>query len=99
MLASGTESNLSALLMAKSDSNLLRSDIPEYACVGFACATGTADAVTLTLGLVTGWQYPESRPIRVSMSRDECRHLAAALARLAQLPHGLTTEQSTRLKQ
>jgi hypothetical protein len=66
-----------------SDPLLLRSNIPGYSFVGFAGATSSANTVALTLGLVTGLPYPESRPIRVLMSREECRNLAIALERLA----------------
>ena len=66
-----------------SDPHLLRSNIPEYSFVGFAGATSSANTVALTIGLVTSLPYPESRPIRVLMSREECRSLAIALERLA----------------
>lgn len=68
-----------------SDANLLRLNIPEYRLVGFACAAPGADAMAVTIGLVTDLPYPESRPIRVLMSRDQCRELAMALERAAQL--------------
>ena len=71
----------------RGDHQLQRSNIPDYSLVGFACAPSAADAVTLTVGLVTGLPYPESRPIRVVMSREACSDLAAALERLARLPH------------
>ena len=74
MLESVTESR---------DPNLLRSNIPEYSFIGFAGATGSTNTIALTVGLVTGLPYPESRPIRVLMSREECRSLATALERLA----------------
>jgi hypothetical protein len=66
-----------------SDPHLLRSNIPEYSFVGFAGATSSANTVALTVGLVTGLPYPESQPIRMLMSREECRNLAIALERLA----------------
>jgi hypothetical protein len=66
-----------------SDADLQRSNIPDYSLVGFACAPSAAGDVTLTVGLVTGLPYPESRPIRVLMSREACRELAVALERLA----------------
>lgn len=68
-----------------SDADLQRSNIPDYSLVGFACAPSAAGDVTLTVGLVTGLPYPESRPIRVLMSRDACRDLAVALERLARV--------------
>ncbi len=68
------------------DPNLLRSNIPEYAFIGFAGATASTNTIALTVGLVTGLPYPESRPIRVLMSREECRSLAIALERLANVP-------------
>jgi D-serine deaminase-like pyridoxal phosphate-dependent protein len=67
------------------DPCLVRTSIPEYSLVGFVCATAAENAVTLTLGLVTGPPYPESRPIRVRMSRDDCRELAVALDRVEQM--------------
>jgi hypothetical protein len=69
------------------DAALQRSNIPDYSLVGFACAPSATGAVTLTVGLVTGLPYPESRPIRVLMSREACRDLAGALDRLARGPH------------
>jgi hypothetical protein len=71
-----------------SDADLQRSNIPDYSLVGFACAPSAAGAVTLTVGLVTGLPYPESRPIRVLMSREACRDLAVALERSARGPNG-----------
>jgi hypothetical protein len=68
-----------------SDADLQRSNIPDYSLVGFACAPSAAGAVTLTVGLVTGLPYPESRPIRVLMSREACRDLSVALERLARV--------------
>jgi hypothetical protein len=93
MFPSTDESHRSRADLAKSDPDLLRSNIPEYSFVGFAgsCAANT---VTLTVGLVTGLPYPESRPIRVLISRDECRELAAALERLAQ-PNHLPSRESS----
>ena len=72
---------------ARGDRHLQRSNIPDYSLVGFACAPSATDAVALTVGLVTGLPYPESRPIRVLMSREACSDLAAALERLARMPH------------
>ena len=83
MLESATESS--------SDPNLLRSNIPEYSFVGFAGATPSTNTVALTVRLVTGLPYPESRPIRVVMSREECRSLAIALERLANVPEARGT--------
>ena len=94
MLTASLENHASELPFSESDNELLRSNIPEYTFVGFACATSARHSVTLTLGLVAGLPYPESRPVRVLMARDECRDLAIALGRLAQLPHGLTSEPS-----
>lgn len=65
------------------DPNLQRSNIPEYSLVGFAGATSSTNIIALTVGLVTGLPYPESRPMRVLMSREECRSLDVALERLA----------------
>ena len=87
MFEAGLESNVAVSSLIESPPDLLRSNIPEYSCVGFACAKSTSNGVTLTLGLVTGLPFPESRPIRVLMSADECRDLAAALARMAQRSH------------
>jgi hypothetical protein len=70
----------------RSDRDLQRSNIPDYSLVGFACGPSAIDAVALTVGLVTGLPYPESRPIRVLMSRQPCSDLAAALERLARMP-------------
>jgi hypothetical protein len=67
------------------DPCLVRTSVPEYSLVGFACATVGQNAVTLTLGLVTGLPYPESRPIRVRMSRENCRELAVALDRVERM--------------
>src|SRR5829696_5225152 len=68
MLESATES---------SDPNLLRSNIPEYSFIGFAGAAPSTNTIALTVGPVTGLPYPESRPIRVLMSREECRSLGS----------------------
>ncbi len=67
------------------DPCLVRTSIPEYSLVGFACATTPENAVTMTLGHVTGMPYPESRPIRVRMSRANCRELAVALDRMERM--------------
>ena len=77
-----------------SDPYLLRSNIPEYSFVGFAGATSSANTVALTVGLVTGLPYPESRPIRVLMSREECRSLAIALERLAHVTEAMAPDVS-----
>ena len=74
-----------AISATRSDAGLQRANIPDYSLVGFACAPSAAGAVTLTVGLVTGLPYPESRPIRVVMSREACRDLAGALDRLARV--------------
>ena len=47
----------------------LRSNIPEYSFVGFAGATSSANAVALTIGLVTGLPYPESADPRADVTR------------------------------
>jgi hypothetical protein len=73
------------LSLPRSEGDLLRSNIPAYSLVGFACATSADNAVTLTIALVSAPPYPESRPIRVLMSRDACHDLAFALERLAHL--------------
>jgi hypothetical protein len=75
------EGDLNQLLNLAPDSALLRSNIPAYDLVGFACATAD-DRVALTLGLVTGPPCPESRPFRVVMSHGACRDLLVALERL-----------------
>jgi hypothetical protein len=64
-----------AIAKTASDADLQRSNIPDHSLVGFACAPSAAGAVTLTVGLVTGLPYPESRPIRVLMSCEACRDL------------------------
>ena len=67
--------------LTSGDSGLFRSNIPAYSLVGFACAA-VHDEITVTMGLVTNTAYPESRPIRVLISREACSELGAALARL-----------------
>jgi len=70
--------------------------MPTYSLVGFGCATAPDNAVSVTVGLVTDQPFPESRPIRVLMSREECRDLAVALVRLAQVPEVKPTYRETR---
>jgi hypothetical protein len=73
-----------------SDTLLLRSNIPDYCLVGFACGTAN-QAVTLTLGLVSDLPFPESRPIRVRMSREGWRQLAGAPDRLPRIDNASST--------
>ena len=68
---------------AQSDPELLRSNMPEYFLVGYACAPEADNAVALTLGLVSDDPCPEARPVRVLVSRRACGDLALALGRLA----------------
>lgn len=68
---------------AQSDPDLLRSNMPEFFLVGYACAPEADNAVALTLGLVSNGPYPEARPVRVLVSRKTCGDLALALGRLA----------------
>ena len=80
---------------ARSERDLLSSNMPTYSLIGFGCATAPDNAVSLTVGLVTDPPFPESRPIRVLMSREECRDLAVALVRLAQVPEVKPTYRKT----
>ena len=75
-----------SLHFAQREGDLLSSNMPTYSLVGFGCATAPDNAVSVTVGLVTDPPFSESRPIRVLMSREECRDLAVALVRLAQVP-------------
>jgi hypothetical protein len=74
------------LEVVASDNVLLRSNIPNYSFVGFACAPGADTSVALTMGLVTNPPFPESRPIRILLSPGACRELAAALDRVTRVP-------------
>jgi hypothetical protein len=87
VLRKATDDNLTHLVRITSeDGALLRSNIPTYSLVGFACATSADSAVILTLGLVTSSPHPESRPIRVLMSREACRDLVGSLERRPETP-------------
>jgi hypothetical protein len=86
MSKQGDEGHSNEILgLTPSDGELLRSNIPAYSLVGFACATTVDAGVTLTMGLVTRPPFPESRPIRVIISAEACRELARALDRVSRI--------------